>query len=74
RITRESNEKAFPARITRSNAAGPVANLELERLDGSGQFTAQLSKKEFQQLQLKSGENVFVELKNVKIFQEDFSI
>jgi hypothetical protein len=51
-----------------------MANLELERLDGSGQFTAQLSKEEFQQLQLKAGENVFVELKNVKIFSDDFSI
>ena len=74
RIMREANEKTFPARIVRCNAAGPVANLELERLDGSGQFTAQLSKEEFQQLQLKAGENVFVELKNVKIFSEDFSI
>jgi sulfate/thiosulfate transport system ATP-binding protein len=74
RITREANEKTFPARIVRSNAAGPMANLELERLDGSGQFTAQLSKEEFQQLQLKAGENVFVELKNVKIFSDDFSI
>jgi hypothetical protein len=43
-----------------------VANLELERLDGGEQFTVQLSKEEFQQLQLKAGEEVFVELKNVK--------
>jgi len=37
-------------------------------------FAAQLSKEEFQQLQPKAGEQVFVELKNVKIFSEDFSI
>jgi sulfate transport system ATP-binding protein len=75
RILRESNgQKTFPARVVRCNAAGPVANLELERLDGKGQFTAQLGKDEFQQLQLKAGENVFVELKNVKIFTDDFSI
>jgi sulfate transport system ATP-binding protein len=75
RITREANgQKTFPALITRCNAAGPMANLELERLDGSGQFTAQLSKEEFQQLQLKAGEQVFVELKNVKFFSDDFSI
>ena len=36
--------------------------------------TTQLSKEEFQQLQPKAGEQVFVELKNVKIFSEDFSI
>jgi sulfate transport system ATP-binding protein len=75
RITREAGgQKTFPARILRSNAAGPMANLELERLDGRGQFTAQLGKEEFQQLQLKPGEQVFVELKNVKIFSDDFSI
>jgi sulfate transport system ATP-binding protein len=75
RITREANgQKTFPARITRCNAAGPLANLELERLDGGGNFAAQLSKEEFQQLQPKAGEQVFVELKNVKVFSEDFSI
>ncbi|HXR47910.1 MAG TPA: sulfate ABC transporter ATP-binding protein [Candidatus Limnocylindrales bacterium] len=75
RIMREANgQKTFPARILRCNAAGPLANLELERLDGGGNFAAQLSKEEFQQLQPKAGEQVFVELKNVKIFSEDFSI
>ena len=75
RITREANgRKTFPARIVRCNAAGPMANLELERLDGSGQFTAQLGKEAFQQLQLKAGEQVFVELKNLKIFSDDYSI
>jgi sulfate/thiosulfate transport system ATP-binding protein len=75
RITREANgHNTFPARIVYCNAAGPVANLELERLDGSGPFSAQLSKEEFSQLQPKVGEQVFVELKNVKIFNEDFSI
>ncbi len=75
RIMREPNgQKTFPARILRCNAAGPLANLELERLDGGGNFAAQLSKEEFQQLQPKAGEHVFVELKNVKVFSEDFSI
>jgi sulfate/thiosulfate transport system ATP-binding protein len=75
RITREANgTKTFPALVLRSNAAGPVANLELERVNGGGQFTAQLSKEEFQQLLPKAGEQVFVELKNVKVFADDFSI
>jgi sulfate transport system ATP-binding protein len=75
RITRESGgQKTFPARVVRCNAAGPMANLELERLDGSGPFAVQLAKEEFQRLQLKAGEEIFVELKNVKIFPDDFSI
>jgi sulfate transport system ATP-binding protein len=75
RITREpGGQKTFAARVLRSNAAGPVANLELERVQGGGQFSAQMSKEEFQQLQPKAGEQVFVELKNVKIFSDDYSI
>jgi sulfate/thiosulfate transport system ATP-binding protein len=75
RITREANgRKTFAALIVRCNAAGPLANLELERINGGGQFTVQLSKEEFQQLQPKAGEQVFVELKNVKVFSEDYSI
>jgi sulfate/thiosulfate transport system ATP-binding protein len=75
RITREPNApRTFAALVIRSNAAGPVANLELQRVNGGAQFTAQLSKEEFQQLLPKAGEQVFVELKNVKIFAEDFSI
>jgi sulfate/thiosulfate transport system ATP-binding protein len=75
RITREANgSKTFAALVIRSNAAGPVANLELERVNGGSQFTAQLSKEEFQQLLPRAGEQVFVELKNVKVFAEDFSI
>jgi sulfate transport system ATP-binding protein len=75
RITREPGEKkAFPAIVLRSNAAGPVANLELERVNDGGQFSAQLSKEEFQQLRPRAGEQVYVELKNVKVFSDDYSI
>jgi sulfate transport system ATP-binding protein len=75
RVAREPIGPAtLPARIIRSNAAGPLASLELERLDSHEQFTVQLSKEQFQQLQLKAGEPVFVELRNVKVFSEDYSI
>jgi sulfate/thiosulfate transport system ATP-binding protein len=75
RVTREPGGPAtLAARVIRSNAAGPLANLELVRLDTGGQFTVQLSKEQFQQLQLKAGEPVFVELRNVKVFSDDYSI
>jgi sulfate transport system ATP-binding protein len=75
RVTREpSGPATLAARVIRSNAAGPLANLELVRLDTGGQFTVQLSKEQFQQLQLKAGEPVFVELRNVKVFADDYSI
>lgn len=74
-ISREPSETAkLPARIKHFNAVGPIANLELERLDSHEQFTVQLSQEEFQQLQPRIGDRVFVELKNVKVFPEDYSI
>lgn len=46
----------------------------MKRLDSGEKFTVQLSKKLFQQLLPKLGEKVFVEVKNVKIFLDDYSI
>jgi sulfate transport system ATP-binding protein len=75
RITREPvPPRTFEARVIRSNAAGPFAQLELERVQGNDRFMAQLSKDEFQRLLPKNGETVSVELVNVRVFGEDFSI
>ena len=74
RVTRQASGPALAALVVRSNAAGPVANLELKRLDSGEIFTVQLSKELFQELSPKAGETVFVELKNVKIFSDDDSI
>lgn len=74
RVTREAVGPALSATVVRSNAAGPVANLELKRSDSGEQFTVQLSKELFQELSPKPGEQVFVELKNVKVFSDDYSI
>jgi len=74
RVTRQATGPALAALVVRSNAAGPVANLELKRQDSGEIFTVQLSKELFQELSPKPGEQVFVELKNVKIFSDDYSI
>ena len=74
RVTRKPGGSALAARVVRTNAAGPVANLELKRLDSGEFFTVQLSKEQFQELQPRPGESIFVELKNVKIFSDDYSI
>lgn len=75
RVSRQPSETAkLPACIKYFNVIGPTANLELERIDTGERFTVRLSKEEFQQLQPHSGEQVFVELKNVKVFPEDYSI
>ncbi|MEI7809533.1 MAG: sulfate ABC transporter ATP-binding protein [Verrucomicrobiota bacterium] len=74
RVTRQAAGPALAAQVIRSNAAGPVANLELKRLDSGEFFTVQLGKEQFQELQPKVGEQVYVELKNVKVFSDDYSI
>jgi sulfate transport system ATP-binding protein len=74
RVTRQATGPALAALVVRSNAAGPVANLELKRQDSGEQFTVQLSKELFQELSPKAGELVFVELKNVRVFADDYSI
>ena len=74
RVTRQAGGPALAALVVRSNAAGPVANLELKRQDSGEIFTVQLSKELFQELSPRRGEEVFVELKNVKIFADDYAI
>jgi len=75
RITRgQNNPASLPARVLRLNAAGPVVQVELARLDGEGEFIVQLSKDYSRQLNLQNGENVYVELQHVRVFSEDYSI
>ena len=74
-VTRDSvGNNKLAARVVRHHAAGPVANLELVRLDDGSPFGVQLSKDQFRELQPQAGETLFVELRNVRVFGEDYSI
>jgi sulfate transport system ATP-binding protein len=75
RLTREANgQPTFAARLIRCHAAGPVAQLELERLDDRTTFSVQLSKEQLHQLQPLPGERLFVALQNIRVFSDDYSI
>ena len=75
RVSRDPGGPAtLKARVKHFNAVGPVAHLELERLDSPEPFTVQLSQEQFRELQPRAGEELFVELRNVKVFPEDYSI
>ncbi|MCI0535600.1 MAG: TOBE-like domain-containing protein [Verrucomicrobiales bacterium] len=57
------------------NFAGPLVHLELERADDGSRFAAQLTKEESRALPLQVGLQVYVELKNIRVFTEpDYSI
>jgi len=75
RVTRQPDGLAtLAARVLAYHAVGPLAQIELQRVDNGGRFTVQLSQEQFRQLDPKPGEQLFVELRNVKIFPEDYSI
>ncbi|HEX3988676.1 MAG TPA: sulfate/molybdate ABC transporter ATP-binding protein [Verrucomicrobiae bacterium] len=74
-VTREpAGPGSFPANVVRFHVMGLLAEVELHRADSGETFTAQLSKERFHELNPHPGERVYVELHNVKVFPEDYSI
>jgi len=69
-----ASEGSLPARILHVNAAGPIIRLELVRLDDGGAFSVELTREQSQGLTLAPGEQVHVELRNVRVFTDDYSI
>jgi len=61
----------IPAVIVHVNSAGPLVHLELERVDDGSRFAAQLTKDESRELTLERGVQVFVELRNVRVFPDE---
>ena len=65
---------SLAAVIRHVNSAGPLVRLELERADDGGRFTAELTRDESRGIQLEPGAQVYVELKKLRVFAEDYSI
>jgi sulfate/thiosulfate transport system ATP-binding protein len=57
--------------IKHVNAAGPLVHLELEREDDGSTVAVELTKEESGRISLQPGDQVFVELKNVRVFEDD---
>lgn len=55
-------------------AIGPIVRLELKRGDTGELIDAELPKESYRRLQLQMGTPVFVQLKNVKVYVEDYCI
>lgn len=66
---------AIPAKVSYSHAVGPVVYVELKR-DGTDEYLeAEISKEQFKQLSIQTGDVVYVQPKEVKVFiPEDFVI
>ena len=63
----------YHAVVRHLHAAGPVARIELERLDNGSRIHAQLSRQRQEVLQLRAGQNAFVRVLNAQVLP-DYSI
>ncbi len=60
--------------IRHIHAIGATVRLELERSDNGGSIEAELTRERFQELALKTGEQVHVTPRKLQVFTEDYSI
>ena len=65
---------SLPAIIRHVNSAGPIVHLELERAEDGSRFAADLPHEQSRQLDLRPGVEVFVELKKLRVFPDDYAI
>ncbi len=69
-----NGQASLPALIRHVHLAGPLVHVELERVDDGGRFAAELTREESRGLELQPGAQVYAELKNLRVFGEDYSI
>jgi sulfate/thiosulfate transport system ATP-binding protein len=75
KLSKEPNgNTTFPALIRTVNSAGPLVRVELDRMDDGSRFAVELTREQSHELTLKPGTQVFVELKNLRVFTEDYAI
>lgn len=67
-VERTPTKDGVPANITHVHFTGATIKLELKRKDTEEQLEAELMTEQFQNLQLKKGEDVYVKPKQLKIF------
>lgn len=75
-LARQSTNRggSIAAVVRELNSAGPSVRVELTRCDDGTPFEVQLAKERQKELALQLGERVFVELHNLRVFADDYSI
>src|SRR2546423_3031105 len=73
KVRAQSNgPSSIAATVKHVNSAGPLVHLELERADDGSRVVVELTKEESRQISLQPGVQVFIELKHVRVFAEDY--
>ncbi len=73
-ISRAADSETIPARVVHIAAAGPVAKIQLARLDTREMVHAEITRQKYRQLNLNTGESVYIKLQNPRYFSEDYVI
>jgi sulfate/thiosulfate transport system ATP-binding protein len=74
-VTREPKDaSAIRANLRHVYGVGPNVKLELQRGDTGALLEAELGRKQFDELDLKLGDVVYVTPQNLRVFAEDYSI
>ncbi len=75
KVTRlPEGEAPIAATIVQVSAAGPVVRLELKNNADGSLFEVEISREQHQQLRPQPGEEVHVQIKNMRVFTQDYSI
>ena len=74
-VTREPGDaSAIRANVRHIFGVGPNVKIELQRCDTGTLLEAELGRKQFNELDLKLGDVVYVTPRNLRVFAEDYSI
>jgi sulfate transport system ATP-binding protein len=73
-LNHPNSSACLPAMVRHVNSAGPLVHVELERTDDGSHFAVELTREQSRAVQLQAGTQVFVELRNLRVFSEDYSI
>lgn len=70
---KKNGKQSIEAVVRHVNFIGPLVRLAVT-YNGNSNLDAELSRKRYDELKLKEGERVFVTLKKMKVFVEDYAI
>lgn len=73
-ILKQPSDDSIRAVIRDIRSASALVRLELQREDTSERVDATVSRSDFREQQLASGHQVYIRLKNAKVFKEDYII
>lgn len=71
---RSANASSVQATVRHIYGVGAVVKIELERVDNGGLLEAELPREQYRALNPKPGQTVFVTPRNLRVFEEDYSI